>query len=81
MHFTQKAQAFWLIDDIAGNMLEIKEPFVTVIAKGGNNEANVRYEDGNYNLLKEVHYSYSDLPDGEWKFFITDNVIMLPSEY
>lgn len=81
--FVDKAEAFWLIDDIACiKDLNLKnENFIVVKAISKNNIGNVIYEDGNYNKLHEMKYDYTDLPEGEWKFFIQNNVIMLPSEY
>ena len=82
-YFADKAKAYWLINDISAVMLyRLKEqPFVVVKAISKNKQANVIYEDGNYNKLHSEFYEFTDLFEGEWKFFITDNVIMLPSEY
>ena len=73
---------FWLFTDMALVYQELKdeEPFLSVKATGKDNKAEVIYEDGNYNVLRNYKYDYSDL-EGEHKFFITDDVIMLPSEY
>lgn len=81
--FVDKAEAFWLIDDIAciKNINLEKESFIVVKAISKNNKARVIYEDGNYNKLHKMDYDYTDLPEGRWKFFIQNNVIMLPSEY
>ena len=37
--------------------------------------------DGNGNDLFTKSIDYTDCPEGEWKFFFTGNVLMLPSEY
>ena len=82
-YFADKAEAFWLINDIATiTCLKLKnEPFIVVKAKSENNKAVVEYEDGDYNPLFKQKYDYTDLIPGEWKFFVYNNVIMLPSEY
>ncbi len=61
------------------------EEFITVVVKVKENTCDVVYDDGNRNLIYKQHYIYTDLPDGVWKFYIsnypTEKVIMLPSEY
>ena len=82
-YFADKAEAFWLINDIAC-VLQTKlknEAFVVIKAKSENNKAIVEYTDGDYNHLYKQEYDYTDLIPGEWKVFTYNNVIMLPSEY
>lgn len=85
-YFANKAQAYWLVTDIAINgMMHDKlkpEKFIVIKTKKANGGINVRYEDGNYNLLLEEDYPLSDLPDdGEYTLWMETNVILLPGEH
>lgn len=82
--FCERAGAFWLFDEIALTVPKIKnEAFIVVraISHEENNTGTINYEDGNCNQLTSKHIDYTDLPKGEWKFYVIDNVVMLPSEY
>jgi hypothetical protein len=81
-YFCKTAEAFWLFDEIAHFVTyKTKEPFVTVIAESDGRKGRITFEDGNYNKIGSKELDYTDLPEGEWKFFVTDNVVMLPNEY
>ena len=86
-YFCEKASAFWLFDDMSAvTVTKAKnEEFIVAVATSKDNECDVVYDDGNENKIYEQHYDYTDLPEGEWKFYIsnypTQKVIMLPSEY
>ena len=73
---------FWLFTDMALRYRDLKEkePFLSVKATGKDGKAEVIYEDGNYHVLATDKYDFSDL-EGEYKFFISNDVVMLPSEY
>jgi hypothetical protein len=32
-------------------------------------------------MLKSKHIDFTDCPEGDWRFFFVNNVILLPSEY
>lgn len=38
-------------------------------------------EDSNTPILYEQKYEYTDFPEGDFKIYIIDNVMLLPSEY
>lgn len=81
-YFCETAEAFWLFDEIAQFVTyKTKEPFVTVIAESDGRKGRITFEDGNYNKIGSKELDYTDLPKGKWKFFVVDNVVMLPSEY
>lgn len=86
LFFCQQAEAFWLFDEIAHFVKhKTKEPFVVadVISWDTDNGhlATIKFTDGNDNELGGKIIDFTDLPVGEWKFFVQDNVCMLPSEY
>ena len=81
--------ASWLITDIC-SILKVhsivkKEEFVSINFKVENNKAEVIYTDGNEKILYTQNYKYTDFSkhfkESEIKFFYTDNVLMLSSEY
>lgn len=89
-YFADKAEAYWLIQDIIINCqmrAELKnEGFISInaykpleLTKRG---IMVDYEDGNYLKLYSEYYPHSTLPNNaSYKFWFTDNTLLLPSEY
>lgn len=85
-YFCRTVKAFWLFDDMSAVAMKNKdEEFIVVKIRSGNNKCDVIYDDGNGKKIYHQYYSYTDLPEGDWKFYIsnypTEKVIMLPSEY
>ena len=75
--------AYWLLDIIATEGMEIhaKEQFVGIKLKVESHSAWLELNDGNNNILLSKKINYTDCPDGEWKFYLIDNVMLLTSEY
>jgi len=85
-YFCENAKAMWLFDDMSYIALKNKkEEFIVTFVYVKDNKCDITYEDGNENVIHKQHYPYTDLPAGNWKFFISNHpeqrVIMLPSEY
>lgn len=90
-YFGDKAEAYWLINDIVINCKMNKslkdEDFVSVYCKKPENMAGifVEYEDGNGNKLYQDYYPHSSLPDSDkgigYNLWFVDNMVLLPSEY
>lgn len=81
--FAQKAEAYWLIDEIAlaYQFRDLKDKkFIVIEVDAKNDKADVKYSDGNENVLYKKHYDFTDL-EGSYKFYLTNNVLMLPNEY
>ena len=57
-----------------------KAGFIVCNVEAKNEEATITYEDGNYNKLYEKKIDFTTL-DGDYKFYIIDGIILLPSEY
>jgi hypothetical protein len=88
--FCDNAECYWLFDEMADFVChKTKEIFVVADIKCHNTKnghcATIKFTDGNYNELGGKVIDWTDLPVGEWKFFISNypeqKVIMLPSEY
>jgi hypothetical protein len=84
-HFAEKAGhgAYWFLDIVATEIMPLleKEPFIVVRAFVDVSQASIKADDGNDNLLWTRHIEYTDCPPGSWTFYLTDNVLMVPSEY
>lgn len=75
--------AQWFLDIVATEYFPMlkKEPFLSIRLVVEDGIADICVEDGNCKVLKHKHIEYTDCPDGIYKFFFTDNVLMLTSEY
>ena len=86
-HHLMENGAAWLVEDTLAVVLHTaklrSEPFLVVeIAKEEDGSAKYKITDGNDGVLYTKSYTYADLGEvKEIKFFITDNVMMLISEY
>ena len=80
--FADKGNAYWAVDEMCVRAVQLRQPFLAVtITSKKNAKAIITYEDGNGNQLKQDKVPWTDLEAGTYQFFITDNVIMLTSEY
>lgn len=78
-----EAQAYWLLDECVLNFAHNfkDQPFlsITLTVKDGSGDSLVT--DGNDTVLGKAHYAYTDFPQGTYRFYLTDGVLMLASEY
>lgn len=83
--------AYWLLDIIATEVAELQETEEFLVIEltvdeiwikgvGELNPARLTVTDGNGNELYE-NALFTDAPVGTWKFYLTNNVMLLPSEY
>lgn len=81
--FAALAGAYWLLDIIATEIapLQATEDFLSIELLVDNDKAKLFADDGNQAILFSKTISFTDCPKGEWKFFLTGGVLMLPSEY
>tara|TARA_R100000664_G_scaffold21327_1_gene30653 strand:+ start:517 stop:912 length:396 start_codon:yes stop_codon:yes gene_type:complete len=90
--FATKAQAYWFLDIVFSELITDKktkdETFLDILLSVGKkglsgleNEAWIIVTDGNEKELYKKVIKYTDCPDGDWNFFFTGSVLMLPSEY
>lgn len=75
--------AHWWLDIVATEVFPLLqvEPFIVTSLVAQDNKAYLFATDGNDNVIWERKIDFTDCPDGEWKFFLVDNVLMIPSEY
>ena len=77
-------EAYWLLDVIASGQLVSRvkcEEFQVWILKVKDNSGVVTAEDGNGKVIYRQELEFTDFPLPEIKFYFTDSVILLPSEY
>ena len=81
-YFAEQAGAFWLMDILA-TQPEIRElPFAHAKLHVSKDETGkLVVTDGNDNVKYRRTLGFTDCPPGTWTFFITNGVIMVPSEY
>ena len=81
----EQAGAYWLIDLILGIQFESsavrKERFQLWKLTAENNTGKLVCEDGNGNAVYSREIEYTDFPMKEISLFLTDSVLLLPSEY
>jgi len=85
MYFAENAGngAFWFLDIVATElmMLHKKEPCLVITLASKDGKATITADDGNDRVLYTREIEYTDCPPGDWKFYLVDNVLLLPSEY
>ena len=81
--FCKQASAYWFLDVCSTEIHPLldREFFLSIKLIVVNDHAQIVVTDGDDNpmLLKEIEYT--DCPQGIYEFFLTDNVLMLTSEY
>jgi hypothetical protein len=86
-HFAQNAGhgAYWLLDIMATEpkILRQQREFALVKLVAKNGKAKLTVDDGNDGSepVYKKNISFTDCPDGEWKFYFIEGTILLPSEY
>lgn len=75
--------AYWFLDVVATEVFPLlkDEEFILVVLHSFDDKALLFADDGNGNKLWQRDIEYTDCPEGVWKFYLTDNVLLLPSEY
>ena len=83
--------AYWLLDLMVFEIIpkNFEEEFLCVTIEVENDQAVIRATDGNDNRLYKKNILYTDLAEGEWKFYVENGmvcdkevkVILLPSEH
>jgi hypothetical protein len=80
-----KGGAYWLLDEIAlaqkFSTAVAKEPFQVWKLTVSDRKGVLTCDDGNGKVVYTKPIPFTDFPLPEIKFYFTDNVILLPSEY
>lgn len=75
--------AYWFLDIIGTEVFthQISEEFIHIVLLSEDGWADIMADDGDNNSLWTRHIEYTDCPVGKWEFYLTNNILLLPSEY
>ena len=76
--------AYWFTDIVATEIVPLIDDFMVVQLVALDSKATITAHDGENKRVFLKKISYTDCPDGEYKFFMQKGdfvVMMLPSEY
>lgn len=78
-------EAYWLLDKIACAQLErrhVEQEFqLWTLTVNDDFSADLVSTDGNGSVVSTERIEFTDFPLSRIKFYVTDNTILLPSEY
>jgi len=84
-HVAEAGEAYWLIDKIACAQLEPhirgQEFQLWMLTVNADLSADLTCTDGNGTTIASETISYTDFPLPTLKLYVTNNTILLPSEY
>lgn len=81
-YFADQAGAYWFIDIAVCLPMEFpKEEFFSVSLESSDGKAKLVVDDGNENILMTKDIEFTDCPDGTYEFYLTNDVLLLTSEY
>lgn len=81
--FASNAEACWFLDIVATELLPVQwqHPFMRIELAVKDEKAKITVDNGDCLILFEKKIGYTDCPEGTWEFYLTDNVLLMPSEY
>jgi hypothetical protein len=81
-YFADRTGSFWLIDVVGTEFfpLPAEQPFLSITVTSDGLSSEITFTDGNDNQITARKFSFSTMPVGEWKFYLTNEVLFLPSE-
>ncbi len=82
-YFADHAGAYWFLDIVDTELFPLQKEhgFLSITMTVANEQALITATDGNETTLWDKQISFTDCPDGTYRFFFTDNVLLLTSEY
>ena len=82
-YFAEKAGAYWFLDIVGTEYRGLAkfEPFLVITLKSHGGKAVIVVDDGNDNEIKRKRIEFTDCPEGDYKFFLIGDVLLLSSEY
>ena len=91
--FLQSAECYWLLDILITEFYGVAsewtakegDEFFAITVESKDSKATIKAKSYNYegqevDMFKK-NIDFTDLPEGEWKFYYSYGVILLPSEY
>lgn len=83
-YFAEHTQSYWLVDLFAIEYFPMltMQPFLFITVESQRSgHCVIVVTNGNENQLRTKHVPFTNLIEGVWKFYLTDGVLLLPSEY
>ena len=80
-YFADKGEAYWAVTDIISVCDSCKLPFICIEIVSEKGSATITYSDGDEKPFMQQTYPHTDLEQGTYKFYCTDRVLLLASEY
>jgi len=81
-YFADNAGAHWFLDIIGTEFFKgFADDFLSITLVSKDGKACITVTDGDENDLRTKDIEFTDCPEGIYKFFLTNNVLMLTSEY
>ena len=82
--FCEKAGAYWLLDiveSVCRTHKEIYNDFILIeLSVNKDNQATITFEDAKKTFYKQ-QISFTDCPEGTWRFYFDNNVFFWNGEY
>jgi len=83
--FCKECEAYWLLDAIASyqkdaRIADLSIQFWELVVKKNKALLTVHEDKGMPSRIGQ-EFEFTDLPDGEYKIWVSDNIALLPSEY
>lgn len=74
---------YWLLDWIGSNLRNLRKQheFFQIVVQSIDEVCSIVVTDGNDTELQKQAGFYTDLPQGQYKLFMRNGVLMLPNEY
>ena len=80
-YFAEEAGALWFLDIVATEIIRLREAFIHIRLNVAERKAAATADDGNDRILWRKRIPFTDCPPGEYRFYLVDWVLLLPSEY
>jgi hypothetical protein len=82
-YFANTAGAFWFLDIVSTEIYKLtsQHDFIAITLDVDNGKAKITATDGDDHRIFQKNVSYTDCPNGSYSFWISGDVLMLPSEY
>lgn len=82
-YFADNGGAYWAVHEILATATALNVEMLVATITSKDEKAIIEYQDGNCNKFDfaMAKYPYTDLEEGVYRFYIMDNVMLLPSEY
>ncbi len=83
VYFAETAGCYWFLDIVATEVMRFHpmKPFLVIDLDVRAGAADIVVGDGDGVNLFKRHIHFTDAPSGLWRFYLTDNVLLLPGEY